>query len=202
VTVIRKTLVAVALALTATACGGQTRMGAAAIFDGVPRISEAELSDTASAWQDAYRENPLPAQELRLADPESIKRSVLSQLIALRVTERVAAERGIEVTSAQVDGAIRQITQNRGEDLFHLFTLSYGLPPSHSRDFARMILIQGRLAVGADSDAAANEQIHQALAQTARKLKVKVNPRYGASYEDGLLQDPATRLSRQGTGAA
>lgn len=200
--VIRKTLVAVALTLTVAACGDQARMGAAATFGDAPRISEAELSSAVTAWQAAYQEHPLPAQQLTLADPGSIKRSVLDQLIALRVHEQAAENRGIVVTSAQVDGLIRQLTQNRGEDLFERFTLSYGLPPSHSRDFARMIMIQNRLAVGAASGAAANEQVHQALVQTAKAMGIKVNPRYGASYDEGLLQPPVTVLSSQETGTA
>ncbi len=198
----RQILVAAVLALGATACGDQTRMGAAATFDGAPRISEAELSTAVTRWRDSYRENPLPAQQLTLADPESTPRSVLSRLIAMRVSERAARDRGITVTSAQVDDFVRQVTRDGGSELFGVFTMSYGIPPSHGREFARMIVINNRLATGAASEAAANEQVHQALTKTAQGMGIQVNPRYGSGYDDGLLQPPVTRLSSRESGTA
>ncbi|MEO3782527.1 SurA N-terminal domain-containing protein [Actinocorallia sp. B10E7] len=192
---IRKILVVAALTLGATACGDQTRMGAAATFGDVPRISEAELSDAVTEWRDSYRANPLPAQQLTLADPESTPRSVLSRLIAMRVSEKAARDRGIVVTSAQVDGFIDKVAREGGRNLFDLFTISFGVPPSHSREFARMIVVEERLATGASSGAAANEQVHQALTQTAQKMDIKVNPRYGGGYADGLLRPVRTCLS-------
>lgn len=198
----RQIIVAAVLALGATACGDQTRMGAAATFEGAPRISETELSTAVTQWRDSYRENPLPAQQLTLADPESTPRSVLSRLIAMRVSERAAKDRGITVTSAQVDDFVRQVTRDGGPDLFDVFTMSYGIPPSHGREFARMIVINNRLATGASSEAAANEQVHQALTRTAQGMGIEVNPRYGESYDDGLLQPPVTRLSTRESGTA
>lgn len=196
----RQILVAAVLALGATACGDQTRMGAAATFGDAPRISEAELSTAVSEWRDSYRENPLPAQQLTLADPESTPRSVLSRLIAMRVSEQAAEDRGITVTSAQVDDFVDQVAREGGEELFGVFTMSYGVPPSRSREFARMVVISNRLATGAASDAVANEQVHQALTQTAQKMGIRVNPRYGGSYADGLLQPVQTCLSSRGNG--
>jgi len=200
--VIRKILIVAALALGVTACGDQTRMGAAATFGDTPRISEAELSGAVTEWRDSYRENPLPAQQLTLADPESTPRSVLSRLISMRVSEKAAGDRGIVVTSAQVDDLMSQVSREGGAELFDLFTMSYGVPPSHRREFARMIVINNRLATGAGSDAAANEQVHQALQQTARKMGIKVNPRYGSGYDEGLLRAPVTTLSSRGSGPA
>ncbi len=199
---IKKILVSTVLLLTVTACGEQARMGAAATFGDGPRISEAELNDAVAEWQDSYRSNPLPAQQLTLTDPESTQRSVLSRLIALRVSERAAEDRGIVVSSAQVDGIVRQVAPDGDDRPFRLFTLSYGIPPSLSREFARMIVINDRLATGAGSDAAANEQVHQALLQTARTMRIKINPRYGSGYDEGLLKPSVTRLSSQETGSA
>lgn len=191
----RQILVAAVLALGATACGDQTRMGAAATFDGAPRISEAELSAAVREWHDSYRENPLPAQRLSLADPESAPRSVLSRLIAIRVSERAAEDRGIVVTAAQVDEFVDQVARDGGEKLFGVFAMSYGVPPSRSREFARMVVINNRLATGAASKSVAVEQTYQALEQTARRMGIKVNPRYGSGYDDGLLRPPVTTLS-------
>lgn len=174
------------------------KMGAAVtIGDG--RISESQLNTAVTGWQDAYKAHPLPAQQLSLVDPESTQRSVLAQLVTMKVSEQAAADNGIAVTPAQIDSAINEISRGGGQKMFDLIALSFGVPPSHTREFARTIVINNKLAAGATSEQQAQEKATAALLTTAKAMGIKINPRFG-EFADGQFAPPVTLLSRLETG--
>lgn len=200
---IRLTLAVVALVLTATACGGEMRMGAAATFADSPRISQSDLSGATSEWQEFYARHPLDRSMLLLPEADSLQGSILAGLIGMRVADRTARERGIEVTDAQVDQFVSQLTAGQ-PGRFEQVAMRYGVAPSDSRQFARTVLINDRLAQGAVGEDAAVRQIGDALAGTARGMGIKVNPRFGDAYAQGvplgLLYPPSHWLSDPATG--
>ncbi|MCD0447825.1 hypothetical protein LO762_01245 [Actinocorallia sp. API 0066] len=196
---IRMTLAAVALALTVTACGGEVRMGAAATFADAPRISQDDLADATAEWQAFYAKHPLDRSVLMLPKANSLQGSVLAALIGLRVAEETADERGIEVTDAEVDRFVSTLTGGQPVR-FDQVAMRFGVAPSHSRQFARTVLINDRLAQGAVDEEASVRQVGDALAETARGMGIRVNPRFGGAYAPGfplgLLYAPDYDLSK------
>ncbi|ROO82758.1 peptidyl-prolyl cis-trans isomerase SurA [Actinocorallia herbida] len=197
------TLAVVALALSATACGGQVRMGAAATFADEPRISQADLGTAAEEWQTYYAKHPLDRSILLLPKADSLQGSILAGLIGMRVADQTAEDRGIEVTDAQVDQFIAQLTGGQTAR-FDQVAMRFGVAPSHSRRFARMLLITDRLSQGAADEDAAVRQVGDAFAASARGMGIKVNPRYGDAYASGvslgMLYPPVQHLSLPATG--
>ncbi|GAB3658145.1 SurA N-terminal domain-containing protein [Actinocorallia lasiicapitis] len=175
-------------------------MGAAAtLSDG--RISDATLNDAVAEWQAAYKETPLPAQQLQLAADDSIDRSVLSRLISIRIADRAAADNHLQITPAEIDSVIAQVSRGGGEKVFDTFALAYGVPPTYARDFARMITINDELAVGATTQEEAQQKVGPPLKKASDALGIVINPRYG-EYKDGMLAPPVTKLSRPETGTS
>lgn len=200
------TLAVVALVLSATACGGQVRMGAAATFADAPRISQDDLGSATEEWQSFYARHPLDRSILLLPKADSLQGSILAGLIGMRVADRTARERGIDVSDAQVDQFIAALTG--GETArFDQVAMRFGVAPSHSRQFARTLLITDRLSQGAPDEDAAVRQVGDAFADTARGMGIKVNPRFGDAYASGVrlgmlypsvqhLSEPATDTGR------
>jgi hypothetical protein len=198
--VIKLTITVAAAVLALTACGGPVKMGAAATL-GDNRISDSTLNGAVSDWQDAYKANPLPSQQLQLADPDSTDRSVLTRLISFQVSDRAAVDQNITVTPAQLDDVVTQVTRGGGAKVFDMFAVSVGVPPQYSPELARLIVINNQLAGTATTQEEAQQKISSALSTAAKELGVKVNPRYG-DFTDGQLTAPIAKLSRPETGTA
>ncbi|GAB2813535.1 hypothetical protein GCM10022221_09070 [Actinocorallia aurea] len=201
---IRMTFAVVALLLTTTACGGgQVRMGAAATFADAPRISQDDLGTATEEWQRFYARHPLDRSILLLPQADSLQGSILAGLIGMRVADRTAAERGIEVTDAQVDQFVSQLTGGQTAR-FDQVAMRFGVAPSHSRQFARTLLITDRLSQGAADEDAAVRQVGDAFGASARAMGIKVNPRFGDDYASGvrlgMLYPPIQHLSALATG--
>ncbi|GAA3200499.1 SurA N-terminal domain-containing protein [Actinocorallia longicatena] len=194
---IKITVAVAAVALALTACGGPVQMGSAATL-GDDRISDSTLNEAVSDWQDAYKANPLPAQDVHLADPASIRRSVLVGLVLFRVADQMADDNGITVTDAEIDQAIKA---NGGEAEVTRAALGQGVSPEHTRDFLKYVLVNQKIAAGSTSQEEADQKTAAARKKALGELDIKLNPRFGEMSDAGF-GDVVTRLSRPETGTA
>ena len=171
-------------------------LGAAAVVDG-RRISSTELNTAVKQWEQAYTAHPLPVDQLQLTDQTSVPRSVLSRLVAFKLSTVAAQRQGVRVSDGQVDNTIAKTgeTQVRG------VAVTMGVPPQRDRDLVRFILegqgIQAQLqpllkGTGKSMSVAMNN----VLSSTARSVRVDVNPRYGKfDYRQLGINPNAGRLS-------
>ena len=198
-TAVRVGIGVLGLALAASACGGQVKMGAAATFDN-GRISTAALDDDVQAWTKEFTATPVAGQVRQQVeqsqgnsapwDSTSPSRSTLQRLVDLKVWDEAAVEQGITVTDTEVD---RVIQDNGGANWLKVFPLALGLPQSKARAYAREVAIQR--AILTNSGQPLTAQITQAqynlltsaYAKAITALNVKVNPRYGSRFP--LLSD-------------
>ncbi|MQA84742.1 MAG: hypothetical protein GEV03_09000 [Streptosporangiales bacterium] len=177
--VLRKLLGLAVVAAALTACG-QTpvKMGAAAIVDD-ERITTVQVQEAVRSFQEAHKRSPVPPEQLRLPDPQSLTRSELMLLLRFRIVEQAAEREGISVSEGEIDSFIAE--QGSRRDL-EMRAMVGGIPPDLLREAVREALIQeqlaGRLAPDADPTQAA-PQVQRYLVDLARDLGVRVSPRYG-----------------------
>ena len=97
---LRAAALAVALAMTVTACSNAVPSGAAAVVDG--EVISLDLLDRIVDAQAAGAGFDTSTDE-GAVQVEDLTRTILGALISFRVTESVADERGVEVTDAEID---------------------------------------------------------------------------------------------------
>ncbi|MFB4313027.1 hypothetical protein [Actinomadura sp. 21ATH] len=200
---------AAALAAVATlaACGGgPVKMGAAALV-GDERIATATLDQAVVDWRREFRADQR-ANQIRAANEprggggeplvQSDPRRALDMLVYFRIGDEVARRNGITVTGGQVDGLTGELDRRVGAASL---TRAQGLPGRYAPDLARVSLVQQLLAqkLGATPGPAATQQnaivqqqIRQRFVETARSMKIKINPRFGTF-------DPSTITINAGT---
>lgn len=214
-TAVKTALAAGAAALVLTGCQPM-KMGSAAII-GDERITTAALHRTVQEWNEQFRADPeanmrrvgslAPDQRLPIdAISDSQIREALTRLVMIRLADEVARTERITVSAGQVDELIEQAGgQKRAESI----TLANGLPVRHTRDLARQELIQQTVLTRHGFDPTASrdrieqtrQQVVRLYADAARRLKIKINPRYGTFDLSRLAVMPAVHsLSRGETG--
>lgn len=105
------------------------------------------------------------------------QRAVLVNLVEQRLIVEAAANADIEVTDAEVSRFVAQVRDQRGQ-----------VPPDMLEGYARWGLLSQKLATkllgrqpGSQEDQAeAQELVSAELAKVAKRVGVKVNPRYGS----------------------
>ncbi|MWA06293.1 hypothetical protein F8568_039310 [Actinomadura sp. LD22] len=190
-----KVVVAAVVAAGALAgCGGQTRVGTAALVGG-DRITVTSLDQTVRDWRGQFEDDPV-ANQIRanstglapgLADEESETdmEGALSLLVNFRVADRVARDAGVPVPDGLTAQTAALMDQRGGAGSI---TLASGLPRSRARDLARFIATQTAVMqrFGADLSNARSPLTVQAaqqwglkFQQAARDMHIKINPRFG-----------------------
>lgn len=190
-----KVAVAAAMAAVALTACQPVKVGSAAIV-GDDRITTAGLEATVRDWDREFKRNdlanqmrqglgeqPQSEQQLDIVSQSRV-RGALNLLVSFRIADAMAAGQGIAVTEAQIDQAI---TALGGRQRVEAGTLADGLPVRRMRDYMRYIVIQDTLfrRAGGTADPqapgsqAARQRLQQEFAATARRLGVKINPRYG-----------------------
>lgn len=190
-----KVVVAAVVAAGALAgCGGQTRVGTAALVGG-DRITVSSLDHTVRDWRGQFKDDPV-ANQIRanssglapgLGDQESETdmQGALSLLMNFRVADRVARKAGVSVPDGLADRTTALMDQRGGAGSI---TLASGLPRSRARDLARFIATQTAVMqkFGADLNNAQSPLTVQAAQQwgelfqrTADGMHIKINPRFG-----------------------
>ncbi|REE96149.1 hypothetical protein [Thermomonospora umbrina] len=215
-TAVKTALAAGAAALALTACQPM-KMGAAVII-GDERITTASLDRDVRDWSEQFRASPeanmkrtgsnAPQQQRLPMDAvsDSEMRDALTRIVRIRVSDQVAREEKINVVPSQIDQLIAGLGGPREAEST---TLALGLPTRYTRDVYRDLLIQQTLLRrhghdGVPGSPAANQAQLRAVAvytDAARRLSVKINPRYGSFDARQLMVGPAEyRLSRGETG--
>jgi len=195
--------VAAAGAMTITGCG-QTRLGAAALYDG-QRISSAQLAAQVSNLNAGYQAEKSKLQiQYTTAD---MPRQVLSWLLRFATTERVASRTGITVTPAQAQeqlNAEKARASQAGDTLRQAAVLN-GLPPDLLPKLGRWIAIQLKLQAkfdhGVPPQTTAAQQalllkVNHVQCLAAQSLHIRVNPRFGAyDYRNLLVVQVPNKLA-------
>lgn len=209
----RVTAVAAALALvlgaTLSGCGtaGPVKVGAAATV-GDQRIPTAQVEAAAKEWREQARKRGITDRQLRQAaerlseymvDPNSPERSVLFQMISSALIDELARAQHVTVSPAQVDQEIRR----RGARQLDFYAFISAVPPSMQREWVAGELRAQEVARrnGAADGERGRTLLQRLIAETAQRVGVRVNPRFG-SYDIRLhfLTPQCTALSK-GAGA-
>ncbi len=209
---LRWTAVAAAVAagvLTVTGCG-QTRLGAAALYDN-QRISTADLTAQVSNLNAGYQADKSKLQ-IRYTTAD-MPRQVLSWLLRFATTEQLARRTGITVTPAQAQAQLNAETvraRQAGDTLREAAVLN-GLPPDLRPELGRWIAIQVKLQAkldhGVPPQTTAAQQallvkVNRAQCQAAKSLHIQVNPQYGAYDYGRLVVVPAPNMLAAAPGRA
>jgi hypothetical protein len=187
-------MVAAALAAGAvlTACGGQVKLGAAAVMS-TDRISASTLSAQVANLNKNYQKYK---DQIQLQyEVSQMPQQVLSWLIRFQVGDEMAARNGITVTPGQQQAELQAINRNAQSSTttgapvpLRALAVENGLPPDMLGDLARYQAIQtmlvNRLDGGKDPgtpsgrQAIANE-FNGYQCRAAKSLDIRVNPQWG-----------------------
>ncbi|SHL98855.1 SurA N-terminal domain-containing protein [Actinacidiphila paucisporea] len=167
-----------------TACGsGPAQPGAAAVVGG-QRITVSTLQNKVNEVRAAQASSPQADQLVSAGGKLSTQ--TLSMLVQNTVIERAASDAGVRVSDGEVQQQHAAALQQFGgseQALDAALLQQYDIVPSGADSFFRTNALVGKLIVslgfqpGSDGGQSA---IVSAIAKTADRLGVKVNPRYGA----------------------
>lgn len=186
--------VAAAGAMTIAGCG-QTRLGAAALYDN-QRISSAQLAAQVSNLNAGYQAEKSKLQiQYTTAD---MPRQVLSWLLRFATSERVAKRTGIKVSPAQAQAQLNaeKVRASQAGDTLVQAAVLNGLPPDMLPELGRWIAIQLKLEAkfdrGVPPKTTAAQQalllkVNHVQCLAAKSLHIQVNPQYGAYDYNHLL---------------
>nr|BFE33833.1 hypothetical protein GCM10010200_060840 [Actinomadura rugatobispora] len=204
-----KAVAAAAVAAAAlTGCGGGSlKVGSAALVDG-DRITVSTLNEAVRDWQREFRADTT-ANRMR-ADPgsfgqgsaaeplsETDLRRALDWMVRFRIADEVSRRQNVPVSEGRVDEVVNRLNQLGGAASR---TRAEGLPARYTRDVARVVAVEDDLArrFGATGDprspqtAAAVQQLEGVLVETAGRMKITINPRFGSFDARRVVINPAT----------
>jgi hypothetical protein len=193
-------------ALTACGSSGPGRTGAAAVV-GDQRISVSSLQAKVNAVRAEQAGSPQGDQ--MIAQSGKLSTQTLNLLVVSAVVEKAAQDAGVSASGDEVaqqhDMALQQAGGNQ-KALDALLLQQYGFGTAEADTFFRTNVLVGKLIVslgyqpGSDGG---NTALNAALAKTAKKLGVTVNPRYGTwdpkNVGIGKAHDPWVVDSGAGT---
>jgi SurA-like protein len=200
-TAIRSAGVVGVLAVSVSVAGcGPVQMGAAAIVGG-QRIATATLASNVAALDRVYQANPAVARQVQYT-PGQMPQFVLQWMVRFRVIDDVASHDGVRVTPAEAQRTVAALTQQyvqqsgatKGTAQFAVFN---ALPPPLISQYGRYVEIISKLASlytglnNVSSLTPAQQQvfsrrINAEVAAAAKRLDIKINPRFG-QLNVGLL---------------
>lgn len=168
-------------ALTLSACGS-TQLGAAALVDG-RRITISDVERTVETVRDQ-----LEAVGAGVARDEQAASNEVHRRVTGMVFAQAAGDLGVSVTDGELDARAAQERAAAGseEAFLRRFALQNRIPPDQVYpELRRALLIQkmtakiARDAGIAVTDDAVRPRLTQFLVDTAQKMVIKINPRYG-----------------------
>lgn len=208
-------MAALAVIISLAACG-PLRMGAAAIV-GTQRISTSTLSGDVADLKGAYQAHPAVQSNLQYT-PAQMPRLVLTWLMRFRIISDVARHDGVRVTPAEAQGALASARKQAGQQAgtsvsSQEFALLAAIPPHLAGQYGRYEAAIEKLALlytGAKSVSSLSQAQQQRFQQritaevkaAVKRLKIKVNPRFGRLNVSQLSVVAAPdSLSKPGTSA-
>ncbi|WP_026313364.1 hypothetical protein [Actinomadura flavalba] len=212
-TKLRAAAVAALAAATLAGCGGSpVKAGSAAIVDD-ERITVSTLDRAVQEWQRQFPGNPLANEIMTRGGrigPDTISeqrmRLALNTLVTLKVGQETARRAGVEITPGAIDRQLAGVEPSRAQAV----ALGNGLPVRYVRDLARYSAEQDALIRRGAGDAdpqspqamAAAQDVQRRMQDTARSMRVTINPRFGGAFDPSQLTitQPRTRLSATETG--
>ncbi len=178
--------VAVAGALTLSACG-PVKIGSAALISD-QRISTATLAAEVSNFNAAYQK---AKGKVQLQFPSTqVPQQVLSWLVRFQVRDQLAARQGITVTRAQVQAALASVAaqaRQAGVTPTEL-AVANGVPPDQLDELGRYVAIEnavvdqmdgGTLPAGTAAQNALGNEFNTAQCRAAKSLNIQINPQFG-----------------------
>jgi len=187
-------MVAAALAAGAvlTACGGQVKLGAAALMS-TDRISASTLSAQVANLNKNYQK--YKGQIQLQYEVSQMPQQVLSWLIRFQVGDQMAARNGITVSPGQQQAELKQLNQSAQSSTttgapvpLPALAVANGLPPDLLGELARYQFIQttlvNRIDGGKDPGTtsgreAITKEYNGYQCRAAKSLNIRVNPQYG-----------------------
>jgi hypothetical protein len=195
---------AAAAVVCVTACG-PLQMGAAAIV-GTERIPTSTLAADVAALNKVYQANPGLQANVQYK-PAQMPQLVLMWLVRFQILDDITRRAGVQVTSADaqrgVAAASLAIKRQTGTSVTPaVFAVFNALPPGLTNQYGRFEASIEKLAVlytgakDASSLSAAQQQqfsqrITVEVAAAAKRLNIKINPRFGKLNATQLTIDPA-----------
>jgi hypothetical protein len=183
----RRTALSVAVALVAaapllTACSSDAHPGAAAVVGG-QRIEVSTLQAQVRDVRDAQQASP-DAKEL-IKNTGQLSQAKLNGMIFDRILLKAADDAGVKASRKEIQATRQEAAaQSGGEKKFASMLLQQGaLTPGQIDDAIRRDVLLGKLAsaMGTSTTTPEGQQaILAELAGTSKKLRVDVNPRFGA----------------------
>ena len=176
-----------------TACG-TPHQGAAAVVGG-EQISVSSLQARVNAVREAQAK--LEGGEQIIQQSGNLSNATLYGMIFERVIEQALRDAGITVTRAEVQKYRNEEERKQpgGREMFaRLLLLQHGIAEDQIDSFCRTEVSVRKLAQhkGANLDTEqGQQQIRALLAETAKKMGVDVNPRYGTWDTDKLTIRPS-----------
>ncbi|MFX4294472.1 SurA N-terminal domain-containing protein [Streptomyces bohaiensis] len=165
-----------------TGCSTDSHPGAAAVV-GDERISVSQVQSQVEQVRAAQRDSE-NADQL-IAATGALPQETVQLMVRRELLERTAEENGVTVTRGQVEEARERVVQNFGDtEQLEQFGLSYeggAFTLDQLDDVLReQLLIEGLV------ERIGEQELGPAVAETAERLGVDINPRYGAwDYEAG-----------------
>lgn len=159
-------------------CGGPVHAGSAATV-GDTAISQRALEQRATAFLDS-----LSAQQRMSANGAlpTVQTAILNEMVLERLVGDAAQQAGVQVSDAAVSSSLTQATSGAGGQLQSQLAQSY-LTRDRLPDLLRVNLevyaIGRKGAPPATTDQQAAQRAISYITDPARKLPVRVNPRYG-----------------------
>ena len=162
------------LCVVALAGCGTLKAGSAAIV-GEEQLTQADVTDVTEELDaelaEAGVESSVPANEVPLY--------IVATWVDATLVESLAADEGVSVTPGELDDAIAGFD----EEVRRQLIAERALPPSQFERAVQAFLLQQKLATQLAPDADPEGQsaaVRVAMAETAERLGVSVNPRFGS----------------------
>ncbi|MDT9691147.1 SurA N-terminal domain-containing protein [Streptomyces sp. P9(2023)] len=189
----RRTALSVSAALLAaapllTACGGESRPGAAAVVGG-ERIEVSSLQAQVRDVRTAQEASPQAAQLIQATG--NLSREKLNVMIFDRVVDKVAADNGITASRGEIQSTRDEFTKQSGgaEQLAATLLQQQGVAPDQIDGVVRRTVLMNKIAakLGIANTPEGQKKLMDVFTAASKDLKIDVNPRFGA-WDDAKIQ--------------
>ena len=174
-------------------CSSKPQLAGAAAIVGDTQIAQSEVTQQVNAVVSEVKKNPSSGAQA----PSVVQLGglVVNRLVVSAVLHRISKDNPVlAVTPKQVDAFMQQLFSQYGEQaVTQQLLLQSAIPQSEIRDFVEDYMLKQSIATTIAPGASQDEQsnaLYQYLAQQAKKIGVRVAPRFGG-WDEATLQTVA-----------